>query len=60
MEERGLLGCGCGCITILVILGILLTLAVCGLLIWGLFSIFQDAYALETGARTLVLLAQLI
>ncbi len=31
MEERGLLGCGCGCIPILVILGILLTLAVCGL-----------------------------
>ncbi len=60
MEERGILGCGCGCLTALIILGLLLVFSLCGLLIWGLFSIFQDAYALETGARTLILLSQLI
>jgi len=60
MDERGWLGCGCGCIGAVLILGLILTLSLCGLIVWGLFSIFENAYALETGARTVVLLAQLI
>jgi|GEM_PF-2431034 len=60
MEDRGCVGCSCcGCFSALLILGILLFLALCGLIALGLFGYEVDwGHYLQQGVQSLALLAQ--